>query len=198
MPRSPSSLCRSALLTLALVLAGTTHGADPPPDPAVTVYGNRNPAAPAQLATFAFLVGKWTGTGKYRDAEGKYVDFDVLWVGRYALDGMAIADEIRLPESAGGTVQGLTLRFFDPATKTWTVEFLNFAGSFLRKQTNAKDGAVTRDGNKVTIAQSGPEGAPGREVYTLVDADHFTYSLDVKRADVWDEGRVTMRLQRQE
>lgn len=185
-------------LTLGLLPAGATYGADPAQDPAVTIYGTLNPAAPAELATFSFLVGKWTGTGRYRDAEGKYTDFGVLWIGRYALDGMAIADEIRLPEAEGSRVQGLTLRFFDPVSKTWTVEFLNFVRSFLRKQTNASSGAVIQAGPKVTVAQSGPEGAPGREVYTVVDAKHFTYSMDVEKDGVWDEGLVTMQLERQE
>jgi hypothetical protein len=179
-------------------MAGTAYGADPAQDPAVTTYGTLNRAAPAELATFPFLVGKWTGTGKYRDAEGKDVDFAVLWIGRYALDGMAIVDENRRAESEGGAIQGLTLRFFDPGTKTWTIEFLNFGRSFLRKQTNSNSGAVTRNGTKITISQSGPEGAPGREVYTVVDADHFTYSMDVMKDGAWDDGLVTMKLERQQ
>ena len=189
---------RIALLALTSVLTCTSHAADPALDPAVTVYGSLNPAAPAELATFSFLVGKWTGTGKYRDAEGNYIDFAVQWIGRYALDGMAIADEIRRSEAEGGAIDGLTLRFFDTASKAWTIEFLNFSRYFLRKQTNANSGAVIQDGTKVTIAQSGPEGAPGREVYVLIDADHFTYSLDVERDGVWDEGLVIMELERQE
>src|ERR1044072_1911578 len=122
--RFHSARARIAWFSLlpSLLLAGTIYAADPPPDPAVTIYGTLNPAAPAELATFSFLVGKWTGTGKYRDAEGKPTDFGVLWVGRYALNGMAIADEIRRPEAEGAGISGLTLRFFDPTSKTWTVE----------------------------------------------------------------------------
>lgn len=186
------------LLMSSLLLAGTTYAADPPQDPAVTIYGTLNPAAPAELAAFSFLVGKWTGTGKYRDAQGKSTDFGVLWIGRYALDGMAIADEIRRPEADGAGIDGLTLRFFDPTSKTWTVEFLNFSRSFLRKQANASAGSVVKEGTKVTVFQSGPEGKPGREVYTVVDADHFTYSMDVEEDGVWNEGLVTMELERQE
>jgi hypothetical protein len=201
MLRSSPVFPRIALfaLTVSPLVAGTAHGADPVLDPAVTIYGTRNPAAPPELSTFSFLVGKWTGTGKYRDAEGKSTDFAVLWIGRYALDGMAIVDENRAPESQGGAIQGLTLRFFDPARKTWTIEFLNFGRSFLRKQTNASSGAVKKEGAKITVFQSGPEGAPGREVYTVVDAAHFTYSMDVQKKDgVWDEGLVTMKLERRE
>ncbi len=200
MSRSHPAHSRRAVfsLMLSLLLAGTSYAADPPQDPAVTIYGTLHPAAPAELATFSFLVGKWTGTGKYRDAEGKYSDFGVLWIGRYALDGMAIADEIRRPEADGAGIDGLTLRFFDPTSKTWTVEFLNFSRSFLRKQANASAGAVVKQGTKVTVFQSGPEGKPGREVYTVVDAEHFTYSMDVEEDGVWNEGLVTMELERQE
>ena len=90
------------------------------------------------------------------------------------------------------------MRFFDPTSKTWTVEFLNFSRSFLRKQANASAGSVVKEGTKVTVFQSGPEGKPGREVYTVVDADHFTYSMDVEENGVWNEGLVTMELERQE
>jgi hypothetical protein len=111
---------------------------------------------------------------------------------------MAIVDENRRPESEGGAIQGLTLRYFDPGSKTWTIEFLNFSQSFLRKQTNSSSGAVAREGARITVSQSGPEGAPGREVYTLVDPSHFTYSLDVMKNGKWDEGIVTMQLERRE
>lgn len=198
MLRSRPALSRIALLAFTLALAGTVHGAEPPPDPAVTQYGNLNPAAPPELATFSFLVGKWTGTGKYRDAEGNYTDFKILWIGRYALDGMAIVDEMRTPEAEGAMITGMGLRYFDPLSKTWTVEFLNFIQSFLRKQTNAGVGKVIQEGMKITIEQSGPGGAPAREIYVVADADHFTYRMDFQRDGAWEESQVTMALERQE
>jgi hypothetical protein len=199
MLRSSPTLSRVAAFALTLLLAHSGSGAEAVNDPAITTFGTLNPAAPAELATFSFLVGKWTGIGKYRDAEGKVTEFEVVWVGRYVLNGMAIADEMRRPDTAGGTVDGMGLRFFDTTSKTWTIEFLNFVQGFVRKQVNAEVGAVKQDGNRITIEQSGPGGAPGREVYTLVDANHFTYSLDVsKPGGGWDEGGVTMQLERKE
>jgi hypothetical protein len=199
MLRSRPLLSKIALVAIKLALAGTVCGAEPMNDPAVTQYGTLNPAAPAELATFAFLVGKWTGTATYRDPEGKLTNYELQWIGRYTLNGMAIADEMRVPESEGGRVQGLGLRYFDPATKTWAVEFLNFVQGFVRKQVNAEVGAVIKEGSTVTIEQTGPGGAPGREVYTLVDANHFTYRMDFSKTDgSWDEGIVTMGLERKE
>jgi len=34
------------------------------------------------LRSRPFLVGKWTATGQYRDPEGRYNDFEVLWIGQ--------------------------------------------------------------------------------------------------------------------
>src|SRR5690606_15590842 len=112
----------------------------------------------------------------------------------------AIIDEMRMPPADGGAVQGMSLRFFDAGSKTWTVEFLNFHWAFLRKQVNASVGAVTQDGARVTVSQTGPDGGPAREVYTLIDADHFTYSMDFTHdgGQSWDEGVVTMAMERQE
>lgn len=192
-------LSRLVLVAMKLMLAGTACAAEPVPDPAVTQYGTLNPLAPAELATFSFLVGKWTGSATYRDPEGKLTTYELQWIGRYALNGMAIVDEMRRSQALGGGVDGLSLRYFDAENRTWTIEFLNFVQSFLRKQVNAGVGAVTQQGARITIEQSGPGGAPGREVFTLVDADHFRYSLDFSKVDGgWDEGIVIMEMQRQE
>jgi hypothetical protein len=43
---------------------------------------------------FAFIVGKWQGTGTTRLPDGKVAEFAVSWIGRYILDGNAIADEV--------------------------------------------------------------------------------------------------------
>jgi hypothetical protein len=184
---------------LALLLAGTSHGGEAPPDPAITVYGTLNPDAPAELEVFAFLVGKWVGTGKFRDAAGKYTEYELEWIGRYMLDGMAIADEIRMAGAQGGGVQGISFRHFDADREGWTVEYLNFVRSFLRKQVSPGVGSVTRDGERVTIAQAGPNGSLSRELFTVRDGEHFTYSLDFSQdgGQTWD-GNVVMELERQE
>ncbi len=199
MLRSPSVLLRIIPVVL-LFLAGTVRAADAAPDPAMTVYGTLNPAAPAELEVFAFLVGSWAGTGKFRDAAGKYTDYDVEWIGRYVLDGMAIADEIRMPGPGGSAVQGISFRYFDANRKGWTVEYLNVVRSFVRKQVSPGSGEVTRDGMRVTIAQAGPDRTLARELFTVRDPDHFSYSLDFSQdgGQTWDEGNVVMELERKE
>lgn len=199
MLRSRSSLSRSRLfiVAMALALAQPGLGAEPVSDPAVTTYGTRHPAAPPELDTFSFLVGSWTGTALARNSDGTTTEYQFDWIGRYVLDGMAIADEMRMAD--GGAVQGMSLRQFDAVRQTWAVEFLNFNRSFLRRQVGSGTGEVRQEGNRITIAQSGIDGALGREVYTLVDADHFTYSLDFSTdgGATW-ESNVTIEMMREE
>ena len=199
MPRLTPILFCLVTSVLSVSLATSTYaGEASSTDPWVTVYGIRNANAPAELDKFAFLVGKWSGTMRAREPDGKYTDYPLEWLGRYVLNGMAIADEMRIPGQQGGSVQGMTLRYFDARGRGWTVEFFNFARSFLRRQVNAEVGAVTQDGARVIIEQVAPGPIPGREVYTVVDADHFTYSLDSFKDGRWDEGIVTIQMQRQE
>jgi hypothetical protein len=197
---TPSIFTRTLALAMAVLLSNASVGGEAAADSAITTYGVVNPQAPSELSTFAFLVGKWTATAQFRDAEGKYQESKLEWIGRYVLNGMAIADEGRSEAPGGGiTVYGISFRYFDANTKVWTVEFLNFNQSFLRKQVNATTGSVTKEGNRVTVAQVGPEGT-GREVYTLIDADHFTYSLDMSPdgGQSWNEGVVKMDMTREE
>lgn len=193
--RFQSILSRVMAYAMAMMLAHPGVGAEP--DPAVTVYGELNPNAPAELATFAFLIGTWSGSARTRDAKGEYSDYQFQWIGRYVLDGMAIADEMRIP---GGAVQGMSFRSYDTASNSWVIEYLNFNRSFVRRQVNAQSGDVRREAGNVTILQPGPDGTLMREVYTVLDAGHFTYSMD-QSADAgqsWDVGLVTMDMQREE
>ncbi|NIR58034.1 MAG: hypothetical protein GWO02_00180, partial [Gammaproteobacteria bacterium] len=49
------------------------------------------------MSVFSFLVGKWEGAGKTRLPDGSYAEYPVTWIGRYILDGTAIADEAHAP-----------------------------------------------------------------------------------------------------
>lgn len=63
-------------------------------EPAITTYGQIHPQAPSQLSLFSFLVGKQNGLCKTRMPDGSEAQFESTWIGRYILDGMAIADEL--------------------------------------------------------------------------------------------------------
>src|SRR5690606_14553957 len=88
---------RAMACALAIVLSNPGNGGEAMPDPAITTYGVLNPNAPAELGLFAFLVGKWSGSARSRNADGTYSEYQFDWIGRYALDGMAIIDEMRMP-----------------------------------------------------------------------------------------------------
>lgn len=199
MRRSIATAFRAAAWSLVLGPWQSGIAGEAAPDPAITIYGTVSAAAPKELGIFSFLVGKWSGTAKSRNPDGTYSEYEFDWIGRYVLGGMAIADEMRMPAARGGAIQGMSLRYFDPDRKGWVVEFFNFNRAFLRKQVQAGVGAVTQEGNAITVSQTNPTGGPGREVYTVLAPDHFTYRMDFMKDDgrTWDVGLVTIDMKRE-
>ena len=145
------------------------------------------------------LIGKWDGKGKTRLEDGTFAEFPVTWIGRYILDGTAIADEMHSVTPDGSPYLGISLRQYDAIGKTWIVEYLNVSGSFLRKQVKGDSGSVIVTGPNVTVASESPEVAI-REHYLVPDRDHFTYRLDVSRdgGTSWNEGQIEMVFRRLE
>jgi hypothetical protein len=168
-------------------------------DPSKTTYGEISSSAPKELRVFSFLVGKWGGTGKTKLPNGSTAEFPVTWIGRYILDGTAIADEMHAPAPDGSPYLGISLRQYDPDRKTWIVEYLNVSGSFLRKQVNATAGSVEVSGRNVTVASESP-GVRIREHYLVPDDSNFTYRLDVSNdgGHTWNTGQIEMTLRRME
>jgi hypothetical protein len=163
----------------------------------ITTYGERNGHAPAQLTLFSFLVGKWEGSGKTRLADGSHARFDLTWIGRYILDGMAIADEIHSLGPDGKPYLGISLRQFDSRRDAWIIEYLNVANSFIRRQVNPRSGSVRREADSVVvISENGPTQI--REHYRLADPNHFTYTTDLSNngGRSWDAVSVEMAMTR--
>src|SRR3954469_14163886 len=120
--------------------------------PAITMYGERNLQAPGELDTFSFLVGKWNGTGKTRLPDGNHAQWEgATWIGRYILDGMAIADEFHAPAPDGKPYLGIRLSQLDAKRGAWIIEYLNVSYSFLRRQVGPRTGSVGREGNTVIV-----------------------------------------------
>jgi hypothetical protein len=167
-------------------------------DPSITTYGDKNPRSPNELAAFSFLVGKWQGEGKARLPDGAVADFPVSWVGRYILDGTAIADEMHSVNPDGSPYLGISLRQYDPGGKTWIIEYLNVSNSFLRRQVNGRSGSVDVDGRNVTVVSEGP--TTSREHYRVVDEDHWVYRIDLSSdgGRSWNEAQVEMTFRRSE
>ena len=181
----------------ALAAEGATREVNPVSDPSKTTYGQISPAAPAQLRVFSFLIGKWEGQGKTRLENGKFAEYPVSWIGRYVLDGTAIADEMHGPAPDGSAYLGISFRQYDARRHAWIIEYLNVPGSFLRKQVNAKAGAVQVNGSDVTVVSESP-GVLIHEHYISPDHDHFTYRLDVSNdgGKSWNQGQIEMTFHR--
>jgi hypothetical protein len=192
---------RFAALAVAVVFItgqASAQERSPMSDPTVTTYGDLSPRAPQELRVFSFLVGKWDGTGKTRLDNGTVAEYPVTWIGRYILDGTAIADEAHAPAPDGRPVLGITFRQYDATSRTWIIEFLNVSGSFLRKQVNRGSGSVAVNGRSVTITSASPN-IDIREHYLVADdGNTFVYRLDLSRdgGKSWNEGQVEMNFRR--
>jgi hypothetical protein len=168
--------------------------------PAITTYGDRHEAAPAELDLFSFLIGKWEGSGRTRLADGTIAEYDGLsWIGRYVLDGMAIIDELHAPLPGGGQGLGITLRYFDADSDAWVVEFLNISNSFIRRQVNPRSGAVEKDGSTVVVTSVSDESI-SREFYRVIDDDSFVYTIDLSNdaGKTWNRGSIEFTMNRVE
>jgi hypothetical protein len=166
-------------------------------EPAITTYGDRNPQAPEQLDLFSFLVGKWNGTGKTRQGDGSPLQFQLTWIGRYILNGMAIADEFHSLGPDGKPYLGISLRYFDPRHESWIIEYLNVSNSFLRRQVNSQSGSVSVEGGTIVVISEDAQTRI-RERYRATDRNHFTYSTDTSHdgGRSWDAPWVEMTMTR--
>ncbi len=176
---------------VVLVMAGTAHAQEVRPvnDPSKTTYGEKDPRAPRELDIFAFLIGRWEGTGRTKLPDGKVAEYPVTWVGRYILDGMVIADEVHAPSPDGSPALGITFRQYDPTRAAWIIEFLNVSQSFLRRQVRPGTGSVAVNGRHVTIHGEG-QGMSIREHYVVRDDANWAYSIDISSdgGKTWDNG----------
>jgi hypothetical protein len=165
--------------------------------PQITTYGEKNPGSPVELGAFSFLVGKWQGTGKVKLPDGTSAEFAVSWIGRYVLDGTAIADEFHSSAPDGSPYLGISLRQYDANKKVWVIEYLNVSNSFLRRQVSGNFGSVKVDGRNVTITSGAPDSM-AREHYRLVDESTFIYCLDLSSdgGRSWKNGQTEITLHR--
>jgi hypothetical protein len=184
-----------AVLVLLIVLLSTStvsaQGTTQMNDPSKTTYGEKNPSSPQELSAFSFIIGKWDGKGKTKLEDGKFAEYDVTWIGRYILDGTAIADELHATTPDGKPYLGISLRQYDARRKTWIIEYLNVNGSFLRRQVNSKSGSVQVSGRNVTVTSESP-GVVVREHYLVENDDAFVYRMDSSNdgGKSWNEGQL--------
>jgi hypothetical protein len=150
--------------------------------------GNANPNAPAALSRFAFLIGSWRCEARVKSATGTWQTLRATWLGRFILDGYAIADEYRMTDSAGELiVLGMNVRAYDATKQTWNIKWLNaLAGTWVDLGPEEL-GGVSFDSQSITYAFSEPVAthAYTRATYTNISRTHFTW-----RGEKSDDGQA--------
>jgi hypothetical protein len=77
--------------------------------------------------------------------------------------------------------------------------FLNVTNSFIRRQVNARSGAVEEDGSTVVVT-SVSDATISREYYCVLDSDSFVYSIDLSNdgGETWNRGSIEFTMNRVE
>jgi len=179
------------LTALALLIGPARPAAAAENDPMDQVdqnFGKLNPNAPAALSQFAFLVGSWRCEARLKSASGEWQTFQATWLGRFILDGYAIADEYRMTSSSGELiVLGLNLRTYDPAKQIWNIKWLNaLAGTWVDLGPEEL-GGVKFDGQSIIYSLKEPVAAHAytRATYTNISKTRFTW-----RGEKSDDGKT--------
>jgi hypothetical protein len=140
-------------------------------------FGESNPHAPKELSRFAFLIGTWRCEAKATMDNGDWQTFDATWMGRYILDGYAIADEYKMTHCGGLIVLGMNFRTYHAASHSWNMKWLNaLAGTWVDLGPDEL-GGVAFDGQSIVYAFKEPmaEHALTRATYTNISETHFTW-----------------------
>ena len=145
-----------------------------------------NPKAPAALSQFAFLFGQWRFDAKFKSPHGEWQTFHGTWIGRYILDGYAIADEYKMMGSGGELiVHGMNFRVYDAAKGVWNIKWLNAVEGTWTDLTPAEFGGAKFQGKSVSYIFREPIGATSgwtepytRATYTSVSPALFTWRGD--------------------
>jgi len=141
-------------------------------------FGRPNPNAPSALSRFAFLIGRWRCEAKIKVSSGEWQQFEASWLGRFILDGYAIADEYRMTDSTGKLiVLGLNLRAFDAGRQVWNIKWLDALSGTWTDLGPEELGGVSFDGQSVSYVFKEPMAAHSytRATYTSVSRTRFTW-----------------------
>ena len=151
-------------------------------------FGKPNPNAPAALAQFAFLIGRWRCDATITLANGESQKYEAAWIGRYILDGYVIADEYGMAIPAGETpagetiVLGMNFRAYDSARQQWNIKWLNALTGTWTDLGTEELGGVRFDGQSIVYAFKEPQAAHAytratypRATSTNISVSHFTW-----------------------
>ncbi len=154
-----------------------------------------NPKAPRELSRFAFLIGRWRFDARFQSAGGDWQAFRGTWLGRYILDGYAIADEYRMIGPSGDViVLGMNFRVYDSAKQVWNIKWFNALEGTWTDLTPEQLGGARFDGQSVSYTFKAERGAQWpftRATYTNICESHFTWRGERSEdAKTWTEFMV--------
>jgi hypothetical protein len=153
-----------------------------------------NPHAPAALSRFAFLVGNFRCEARLKAANGEWQTFQGMWLGRFILDGYAIADEYRMTASSGELiVLGTNFRTYDATNQTWNIKWLNALAGTWTDLAPSELGGLKFDGRSIVYAFKEPvaDHRYTRAIYTNHSDTHFTWRGEKSDdAKAWSEFMV--------
>jgi hypothetical protein len=142
-------------------------------------YGAPNPNPPPELAQFAFLVGEWRCDVRVKGDDGAWQPYEATWIGRYILDGRAIADEYRMWNGAGELiVHGMNFRTYNADKKAWIMRWLHATGAFWLELGPESLGGVRVGPDTITfkyVDLAAPD-AIDRVTFSNIEKSHFTWT----------------------
>jgi len=150
-------------------------------------FGRLNPKAPAELSRFAFLIGEWQCDAHLMEADGTRRTYKAAWLGRFILDGYAIADEYRMWEASGELiVLGMNFRSYDADKQRWNIRWLNgLAGSWINLVPEELGGVRISDRSiSYTFKEPVAGHTYSRATYMSHSPTHFTW-----RGEKSDDGK---------
>ena len=156
-------------------------------------YGTVHPDAPEQLATFAFLVGKWKCKGKVKAEEGQWRTFTADWVGQYILDGMAIGDEFRAVWDDGTLFKhGQNIRIYNVQQQSWRMKWIDALEATVISQGTKELGGVKVNGSGICFHILHESGEILRAQYINITDDSCQWHGSMLNEDdeTWDEVMV--------
>ena len=156
-------------------------------------YGTPHPKAPPELDKFSFLIGVYNCKGRVRDEENQWVDFSAEWVGRYILDGMAIADEFCAHLPDGSLFKhGQNIRMYNTEQKSWRMKWIDAMDATVIKQGTKELGGVKCGDSSISFHIAHESGEILRAKYTNISHDSFHWQGSILNEDgeTWDEVMV--------
>ena len=112
-------------------------------------FGQQNPAAPAEMQQFHFMVGEFECEDQLL-INGEWKTMPATWITHYTLNGYALQDHYRNEMYAG-----TSLRIYNPNETRWEVSFFGMPGSHLGLWTGSKiDERIV-----LTSEQKAPDGS---------------------------------------